>query len=712
MLDYRPVRDGDEHPPVRPAKSGPSLDAREMAGLVLRNFRFLTIVSLIGAVGGGIAGKLITPRFSTSAQIYMDPRSIPGLDKSSPVPSADSTGYINFIESQVRVISSGVVLKKVVQDERLDRDPEFVTDPSMASMLLGAGNAPSTGEGRIDTAMRTFGSHVSVRRPERTFIIEIAVTSRDPVKAARLATAVANAFIVVQSSIQSEKIAGASKSISTRLEAMRQRVMASAQKVEDYKARNHLVGGSDDLYGSQQVRDMRQQLVAARARLDDARSKYDQVRKVRGQPAQFAAIVEALNNQTLVALRARQADAQQQLADLGTGLGPRHPALMAARARLDQVNGLIDRALERLSTSLRSDVDRALDAVSQLEKTLGQVEQTASDAQQASVSLADLERMADADRKIYEGFLNDFRLTSELPDIDTSNIHLITEAPIPVARVYPPGTVVTGGAGLVAGFLLGLALVLLRERGPAHGLPWPPRFDGYLRAVRDFSRPRGEPVRLSLDDTAVFHLRPRDRYRPGLDLTCIGLPVLDVAGERNPLAPVLEKLLTTPSRKPSVVTVLNNGTAKVTTMMALNLALAAVAQEMKVVLFDTRGDLRSAARREPMGGQNFLVTLNSLILAQPTRREASVAEIFDELDRAEGAGLQDLVVCDAPEPSNAGYNRVLARTDAFLVIETDGESKLGEYTEALGEHAARLALLLRLPAQTMGIQREVRRRIS
>lgn len=186
----------------------------DLLRLALAHRLLIAVFMLAGAVTGVVLSKTLPPRYLAVAQIYLDPRGLPGAER-DPSSAQDSTGYINLVESQARIVSSQLVLDRVVAAEALDKDPEFVPKGfSLFGSLLGAQD--TAGEA-TRAAVRALTQRLTVRRPERTFIIEIGVGSRDPVKAARLANAVAHAFIEVQSVLYAQSARETSTVLTARL---------------------------------------------------------------------------------------------------------------------------------------------------------------------------------------------------------------------------------------------------------------------------------------------------------------------------------------------------------------------------------------------------------------------------------------------------------------------------------------------------------------
>ncbi|MFX7768397.1 Wzz/FepE/Etk N-terminal domain-containing protein, partial [Acinetobacter baumannii] len=82
----------------------------------------IAVLGPLFAVGAFVASQFATPRFVATAQIYIDPRGLQVLDSDPNSRQQDSNTAINFVESQVRIITSQSVLARVVDGERLADD--------------------------------------------------------------------------------------------------------------------------------------------------------------------------------------------------------------------------------------------------------------------------------------------------------------------------------------------------------------------------------------------------------------------------------------------------------------------------------------------------------------------------------------------------------------------------------------------------------------
>lgn len=463
MLDYgrRPI-DLTDAPPPDPGPAGRGrLTRGDLAAAAGRFKGAILALALLGAAAGLLLTKGLAPRYVATAQIYLDPRSLPGAGKEDVEVRQDSTGFINYIESQARILGSEIVLDRVVEAEKLAADPEFTGSGGLLASWLPAADLRGTEAEQQAAAVRSLGQRIAIRRPERTFIIEISASSAFPDKAARIANAVAQAYTDVQGTLQSESAKEAADAFSRRLDGLRDVLAAAEQRVQDYKAANGFVGAKDDV-DEQSLTELNGQLTLADARLEEARSRFEQVPASRGPGADIATLAATLNIPTLTNLRNAQTEALQKVADMSMDFGPRHPAVLNARARAAEIQRLVGAELDRIAQSFRKDFERARAADAGLRRKVDALRRHSLDSAQASIRLRELDREVDADRSVYESFLARSRQTAESQQLDAANTHVITAASAPRYRSFPPSASLMMMAGTVLGAALGLAFALWR----------------------------------------------------------------------------------------------------------------------------------------------------------------------------------------------------------------------------------------------------------
>ena len=299
-----------------------------------------------------------------------------------------------LVESQVRVLTSDNVLRRVIKAEALDHDPEFAGQQSW----LGGG---ADGDGS-PSALNALKRAIQVKRAERTYIVDVSVTAREPVKAARIANAIAQAYLAEQTDVRSDAARQISQSLSARLNELKERVRQAEDRVEAYKAQNNILGASGQLVNEQQLSELNNQLGMARARTAAAKARLDQVEHVHVSQEDIGSFPEAVQSQTIAALRTQYAEIMRREAEQMTSLGARHPAVIEIQAQAERLRHLIENEVHRIALSARSDYESARANEATLAANLEKLKGNAITTNGAMVSLRELERDVVASRAVYE----------------------------------------------------------------------------------------------------------------------------------------------------------------------------------------------------------------------------------------------------------------------------------------------------------------------
>src|ERR1700679_411888 len=206
-----------------------SFSVLELGRVIWRRKLAIAAAGLICACAAVAVGKSMTPKFSASAQLYVDPRELQLVARELTPRAQDVSGLAMVVESQARLITSNNVLLQVIQSTGIDKDPEFGGESKgmMASLLGLFGiviHFPDEAKLGETAALEALNRHVIVKKTDRSFIVDIDVWSHDPAKAAMLADALANAYLAESRNSQFTAARRATTDLSGRLEESKDRL--------------------------------------------------------------------------------------------------------------------------------------------------------------------------------------------------------------------------------------------------------------------------------------------------------------------------------------------------------------------------------------------------------------------------------------------------------------------------------------------------------
>ncbi|WP_018321527.1 exopolysaccharide transport family protein [Bradyrhizobium sp. WSM2793] len=739
MLDYnQPIdRARPESPQQRPQAG---FNVLELANLLWRRKIAIAAAALLGATLAVTVGKSLTPRYTATAQLYVDPRELQLVDRELTPRAQDVSGMAMVVESQARLITSNSVLLKVIQQAGLDKDPEFgggSDGQSLMSSLLGLiglqPRAPSAADNKEVqlAALEALNRHITIRKTEKSFIVDIEVWSTDPAKAAMLANTLTNAYLAESRNSQASAARRATNDLSGRLKELRERLRNAETALATYKAQNNFVGTQDALISDQQLSASNQRLSAARAATMDAQARLDQIEASRRTAADAGAIPEALQSPTIANLRAQYADARKKYAEQAGELGPRHPALRQTEKQVEDLKRTISEEIDRFAQSAKNDLTRARDYEASLNRATEAQKRQSVQLSQAAVRLRELEREADASRDVYQSFLKRSRETEEQETLNTSAARVIGEATVPQRRSFPPAMSLFAMIGFIFGALAAsswfaaVELLLVgapapapvRRAGkpapertrapevlPAPAAPQPPqvsRPQEVAQALPELAAPSLQPAMVEkpqIEKPLIARLQEADVIHTlgailatggGVDLTRLGWPTLRPGFPLTKLLNAWRDMRTAVARRAGdkampVIALVGAGETTGRSVIALNFALAAARDGARVLMIDADHQAHALSNKVSRPGRNEPSRLGWLSIGSKAAREIRTVNGISVLPAGEGdAGKATDAIRKAIAQARAAGGYDLVILDGPVMPLLAGGRKLLDDTDAL-----------------------------
>ncbi len=454
--------------------SSSELDLNKILATIWRGKVTILWTTLLALLAALLIVLFVPHQFKAVTQILIDPTDLHAVGNDLTPTSQMSDIAVLQVESQVRVLTSDSVLRRVIKSEDLDHDSEFARPPSRLGTWLrslGLSGSPNVANDPTLAALITLKRNLQVKRAERTYVVDVSVTSRDAQKSGRIANAIARAYLAEQTDVRSDAARQVSQSLSARLDELQNRVREAEERVEKFKARNNIVGASGQLVNEQQLSELNNQLGAARVRTAEAKARLEQVERVQRSKTDVGAFPEAVQSPTITALRSQYAEIVRREAEQMSSLGPRHPAVVDIQAQAERLRRMIEEEVNRIALAARSEYESARANEEALAHNLEALKHNTIVTNEAMVTLRELEREVQASRAVYEAFLVRARETSEQQRLDTKNIRVISWADPPLRRSFPPSNTLLALGALVLGIVGGSGLILLRA---ASTMPVPP----------------------------------------------------------------------------------------------------------------------------------------------------------------------------------------------------------------------------------------------
>ncbi|PTW60686.1 uncharacterized protein involved in exopolysaccharide biosynthesis [Breoghania corrubedonensis] len=447
-----------------------SIDITALGRALWRSKRWLVPLVLLTAVATFGAMQMVTPKYRGQAKILIESQDsiYPGIARNTEGERAmlDQEG----VASQVQLLNSYDLARRVAAKLELAKRSEFNPsaedgDNLLRDVLKVLGFDRSSRHSSVEErVLDAYFEHVVIYQVENTRVITVEFSSRDPKLAAEGANMIVQEYMDLQAAAKRDNTQEAAGSLEPEVTRVRADVEKAERAVENYRAANDLMAGSNNVtLVQQQLADLNTQLAAARAQKAEVQAKAEQLRAMLGRGTLDSAS-DVLNSPLIQRLRERQVALQARIAELSTSLLPNHPEYRAARRQLSDLKGQIVAEGRKILGALENDVQIAESRETSLKASLNQLKSQVAHNNDARIRLRDLERDAKVKGAQLEALLQRYREqevrvnATGLP----ADARLISRASVP-HKPYSPRVVPITVLVTLAVTVLSLAFVLMRE---------------------------------------------------------------------------------------------------------------------------------------------------------------------------------------------------------------------------------------------------------
>ncbi|MBX4910485.1 MULTISPECIES: Wzz/FepE/Etk N-terminal domain-containing protein [Rhizobium] len=439
-----------------------------------RRLRILTIT--LAAVGVAFAGaKIISPQYRSETRILIEPRA-PAFASTQQANEAGGGPLMDElnIASQVQLLQSADLLKKVINDLKLYNLPEFddaANGSAMSSILVNLHLKKNPMENPPEErVIDAFVERLQVYQVPGSRVIGINFTSKDPKLAAAIPNAMANVYLSTQSGAKLASNSEATRWLEPEIENLRKKVSDAEKKVAEYRTTHGLLQtNGTTTFPAQQLNDISAELTRVRGDKANAEARAQAVRNALSSGEASDTLPDIMSSQAIQRLKATESGLQSQISDLQTSLLNSHPRLKSLRAQLSDIRGQIRQETQKILASIENEAKVADLRASELERQKDAVQANSARAGEDEVGLNALEREANAQRQLLETYLVRYREAASRADSNSSpaDARIVSRAIEPVDPYFPkvvPIVVVAAVATLILSAIVTMLAELFSGR--------------------------------------------------------------------------------------------------------------------------------------------------------------------------------------------------------------------------------------------------------
>lgn len=467
------------------------IDLRAIWRTLLKHKAMIGGITLLAVLAAGIYTLRATPLYQATVMLQIDraAQKVVGFNSEVEVDQGAASDQLQ-LRTQIELLKSRSLAERVIDELNLFRpnrdgalpgqdatsengraaddglpgdDPE-ATEPSMFermarnfTQLFSPASSDEQVLGREET-LNGFNQSVTVEPVRNSRLVEVQVLNSSPELAARIANQMAKAAIAMNLERKTESSVYARQYLEDQIKQTKAKLEASERQINEYAKNNNILNlGDKGSATTQTFVDFSGALAKAEQDRIRAEAQYNEIRlNPESAPQVFA-------NVAIQTYKEQKAKLEAEYAKNLAVFKPEFPAMVQAKAQIDQLQARIDDEVNTTLRSIKGQYEAARQQEASLRAKVAASKADVQSVQDRSVDLNLLQRELDTNRQVYDSLLQRLKEVSVTANITTNNLSVVDAAKVPLFP-HKPKPLINLGLGLVLGLFLGMLAALLREQ--------------------------------------------------------------------------------------------------------------------------------------------------------------------------------------------------------------------------------------------------------
>ena len=264
--------------------------------------------------------------------------------------------------------------------------------------------------------------------------MNIRFEANDPDLAARVANAIAEAYIHRNFELRVNLTKDSASWLTEKLGPLKTALVSAEQRLQSFRERENLV----DVEGvrsliARELDEITADLVEARKRRSETENLLMQVRGT----DQWGSIPAILNHRTVQEANNSIATVEKKIAELSKRYGPEHPVMLAAQSELSETKRNSRAKIDNVLGSIQKDYEVATQNENALTESMERAKLEVQNINRKEYRLKELEREVETNRKLYDTFFSRFQEANVTQDFHPFNARISDKAEVPIYPAKP-----------------------------------------------------------------------------------------------------------------------------------------------------------------------------------------------------------------------------------------------------------------------------------
>jgi chain length determinant protein EpsF len=432
---------------------------------VLRARKRLALTWFFSLVAFSVVVTLVWPdHFRGDALVVVDvrPDPISGL-------IAEYGQTPSIVATQLDIINSDRVARRVVRDLNLTRDPD----------LRAKWQDDTDGKADIEewTAL-LLQKHLDAKPSRESNVITISYTAPDPRFAAAVANAFMNAYLATLAELRVDPARGFASFFDRQVKDAHQAIEAAQAKLSEFQRSSGVTATDQRLdVETAKLNELAGQLVAMQTLASDTNSRQVQALSGKGDR-----LTDALNNPVIANLKFELDRSEANLQELNSRLGPKHPQVQQAQANVNELRAKLNAETSRVTGGVGVSAAVNQSRVAQVSAALEEERAKVLKLKQAHDTIDVLSQDVTNAQRNLDAITQRQSQTLLESQSQQNDVHALSPAVPPIKPAYPI-MILNVLVGIFLGGIAAVVAVLRKERS-----------DRRVRGPQDLADMLGLPV--------------------------------------------------------------------------------------------------------------------------------------------------------------------------------------------------------------------------
>lgn len=429
----------------------------------------LLLVTCLGLLGAILVTLPQTPiyRARTAVEIQDINNDFLNSKQVSPVTEGgNNLNQLTDVQTQIKILGSEHLVDRVVDKLKAAKKLSALeTESGRISAWRAALRLKPPAPKQLDYQLRKRAENsLKVRQLGQTRIVEVLYDSTDPEFAADFANNLTAEFIESNMEARWKMSQHTGEWLSRQLDDMRINLERSEDALQQYARKSGLLFTQSSNTGDstnvvdEKLRQIQEELSKAQGDRVSAQSRYEIAKS-----ASPDTLADVLNDGSLRNLQDKLTELRRQQAELITVFTAKHEKVKRVDAQIAPLRTEFERERSAILDRIHNDYQTALRREKLLLADYANQSHVVTDQAEKAIQYNILKREVDSNRQLYESMLQQVKQASVASAMRASNVRIVDPAKVPQKR-YSPDYLINSAIGSLAGLLLGVAIVIVRER--------------------------------------------------------------------------------------------------------------------------------------------------------------------------------------------------------------------------------------------------------